>query len=94
MSDIFNFPFICSNIPAAPAYGVYISQFIWYSRVCASYQDFLERGLLLTRKLLSQGFRLVKLKSSLRKFYGRHHDLLDRYEISVSQMTTHMFHLS
>ena len=24
---IVNFPFICSNIPAAPAYGVYIAQF-------------------------------------------------------------------
>jgi hypothetical protein len=24
-----------------------------------------------------------KLKSSLRKFYGRHHDLVDRYGISV-----------
>ena len=42
--------------------------------------------LLLTRKLL-------KLKSSLRKFYGRSHDLINRYRISVSQMTTHMFHL-
>ena len=31
----------------------------------------------------------VKLKSSLRKFYSRHHDLVDR--ISVSQMTTDMF---
>jgi len=36
----------------------------------------------------------VKLKSSLRKFYGRQHDLVDRYGISVSQMTTDMFHLS
>ena len=26
---IVNFPFICSNIPAAPAYGVYISQLIF-----------------------------------------------------------------
>jgi hypothetical protein len=34
------------------------------------------------------------LKSSLRQFYGRHHDLVDRYGISVSQMTTDMFHLS
>jgi hypothetical protein len=25
--SIVNFPFICSNIPATPAYGVYISQF-------------------------------------------------------------------
>jgi hypothetical protein len=52
------------------------------------------RGLLLTRILLNQGFLLVKLKSSLRKFYGRHHDLVDCYGISVSQMTTDMFHLS
>jgi hypothetical protein len=63
---IANFPFICSNIPAAPAYGVYISQMIQYSRACASYQDFLDRELLLTKKLLNQGFLLVKLKLSLR----------------------------
>jgi hypothetical protein len=50
--------------------------------------------LLLTRKLLNQGFLLIKLKSSFRKFYGRHHDVVDRYGISVSQMTTDMFHLS
>jgi hypothetical protein len=80
--------FICSNIPATPAYGVYISQ-LRYSRACGSYQDFLDRGLLLTRKLLNQGFNLVKLKSSLRKFYGRHHDLVDVMEY-LSQMTTDM----
>ena len=91
---IVNFPFICSNIPAAPAYGVYISQLIRYSKDCGSYQDFLDRVLLLTRKLLNQVFLLVKLKSSLRTFYGRHHDLVDRYGISVSQMTTDVFHLS
>jgi hypothetical protein len=37
---------------------------------------------------------LVKLKSSILKYYGRHHDLVDRYGISVSQMTTDMLHLS
>jgi hypothetical protein len=91
---IVNYPFICSNNPAAPAYVVYIFQIIRYPRACGSYQDFLDRGLLLTRKLLNQGFILVKLKSSLRRFYGHHHDLVDRYGISVSQMTTDMFHLS
>ena len=42
------------------------------------------------------GLLLVKLKSSLRKFYGRHHDdeLVNRYGTSVSQMITDMFHLS
>ena len=50
----------------------------------ASCQDFFDRGLLLTRKLLNEGFLLIKLQSSLRKFYGRHHDLVNRYETSVS----------
>jgi hypothetical protein len=59
-----------------------------------SYQDFLDRGLLLTRKLLNQSFLLLKLKSSLVKLYVRHHDLIGRYDISVSQMTTDMFYLS
>ena len=53
----------------------------------------LDRRLLLTRKILNQGFLLVKLKSSLRKLYGRHHDFNYRYAISVSQMITDMFHL-
>ena len=44
--------------------------------------------LLHTLKLPNQGFLLVKLKSSLQKFYGRHHNLIDCYGISVSQMTT------
>ena len=73
---IVNFPFICSNIPAAPVYGVYIYQLI----ACGSYQDFLGRRLLLTRKLLTQRFLLVKLKSWLRIFYGHHHYLVDAME--------------
>jgi hypothetical protein len=91
---IVNFPFICSNIPAAPAYGVYIFQLIRYSRAGCSYQDFLDRGMLLAMTLLNPGFLLAKLKSSLRKFYGHYHELVDFYEISVSQITTDMFHLS
>ena len=40
---IVNFTFIYSKIPAVPAYGVYLSQLIRYSRACGSYQDFLDR---------------------------------------------------
>jgi hypothetical protein len=36
-------------------------------------------GLLLTRKLLNQVVLLIKLNSSLQKFYGRHHDLVMEY---------------
>ena len=88
------FPFICSNIPAAPAYGVYISKLIRYTRACGPYHEFCERGLLLSVKPLNQGLLLDELKSSHRKFYGRHHDLADRYGISVTNEYMDMFHLS
>lgn len=88
---IVNFPFIDSNIPAAPAYGVYISQLIRYSRSCDRYSDFLDRSLLLTAKLLKQGFVVPRLMLSLQKFYGRHHDLIDRYGKSVSQIRSDIF---
>jgi hypothetical protein len=35
----------------------------------------------------NKSYVATKLKSWLRKFYSRHHDLIDRYEISISQMT-------
>ena len=37
---IVNFPFMSSNIPSAPAYGVYASQLIRYARCCSNYSDF------------------------------------------------------
>ena len=39
------------------------------------------------KKLLKQGYFAPRLKSSLQKLYGRHHNLVDRYTISISQMT-------
>ena len=38
---IVNFPFLCSNIPSAPVYGVFISQLMQYSRAYGSYHDLL-----------------------------------------------------
>jgi hypothetical protein len=34
-----NFPNMCSNIPASPAYGVYISQLIRYARASSNYSE-------------------------------------------------------
>ena len=36
---------MCSNIPASPAYGVYISQLIHYATASSNYSDFLKRHL-------------------------------------------------
>ena len=37
---IVNFPYLSSNIPSGPSYGVYISQLIRYARCCSHYDDF------------------------------------------------------
>jgi len=57
----FNYNFLYSNIPSSPAYAVYMSQLIWYSRTCNSYQYVTHRSVLLTSKLLSQGFVETRL---------------------------------
>ena len=87
-----NFPFTCSYIPTAHAYGVYISQLIQHSRAYDSYQ-FLDKGMLLTRKLLNQEFSVVKLKSLLRMFYATM-TWLAVIEYMCHKMTKDMFRLS
>ena len=82
---ITNFPFLSSNIPSSPAYGVLISQLKRYARACSSYECFILRAARLSSKLLGQGYVMERLKSSLRKFYGRYWDLIKHYEVSLSQ---------
>ena len=94
--DDFNFPvvnflYLSSNIPSAPAYGVYVSQLICYARACSNYQDFMEHGKVLTTKLLSQGYQKTKLVATLKKFYGRHHDLVNPYNVAASRIVSDVF---
>ena len=83
--DVF-YKFLSSNIPSLPAYGVFISQLIRYARACSSYECFILRAMRLSNKLLGQGYVKERLKSSLRKFYGRYGDLTKQYEVSLSRM--------
>ena len=39
LGDMVDFPFLSSNIPSSPAYGVFISQLIRYTRACSSYAE-------------------------------------------------------
>ena len=50
-----------------PAYGVYILQLIRYARACSSSGDFIERGRLLTKKLVGQDYTLEQ-KETLESF--------------------------
>ena len=83
---ITNFPFLSSNIPSSPAYGVFISQLIRYARACSSYEYFTLRARRLSSKLLKQGYLVERLKSSFRKFYGRYGDLVEQYGVTLSRM--------
>jgi len=55
-------------------------------RTCNSYQDFLHRSVLLTRKLLNHGFIETRLRSTRKKFFGRYHHLTLPYHASVTTM--------
>ena len=83
---IVNFPFMSSSIPSASAYGVYASQLIRYARCCSNYSDFLLRHRALATRLLSQGYKVNRLSNTLKKFYGRHTDLVGQYRKDVCQM--------
>jgi hypothetical protein len=48
----------------------------------------------LAQKLLKQGYLAARVKSSLQKLYGLHHNLVDRYEISISEMTMDLFKMT
>ena len=85
--NITNFPFLSSNIPSSPAYGIFISQLIRYARACSSYECFILRAARLSSKLLGQGYVIERLKSSLKKFNGRYGDLIKHYEVSLSEMS-------
>ena len=78
-------PFICSSNNSASSV---------YSRACVQYSDFLDRSQLLSQNILKQGYIAPMLKLSPQKVYSRHHDLVVRYEISLSQMTIDLFHFT
>jgi hypothetical protein len=68
---IVNFPFLCSNVPLSPAYGVYtcISRLIRYARAYFAYEDFSKRDKLLTNKLILQIYNEFHLKLSFCKLF-------------------------
>ena len=89
--EIINFPYLCSNIPSSPAYGVYISQLIRYARASTNYSDFLERHKHLRNRLLNQGYEEKRLKRSLTKFIFRYQSLVEKYSVSSKTMTNDCF---
>jgi hypothetical protein len=92
---IVSFPFICNSILATLACELYICQLIRYSWAYCCYHDVNDRELLLTMKLLNQGFlfflqsrRLVnEVKIELWLRQAEHKNcLLQRNSVAVIQV--------
>ena len=64
----------------------FVSQLILYCRASSKYHDFVSRSGQLVTKLKNQGYVLTRLKAAFKKFYGRHHNLVDNYNLAMSQM--------
>ena len=70
----------------APGYDVYISQLIRFARVCSYVDDFTNRNLFLTAKLLKQGYRYHKIRKAFSKFYHRISELIVKYNIGLKKL--------
>ena len=60
--EIVNFPFLDGDVPRSPSYGVYIPQLIRFARVCSKVEDFNNRNLFLTAKLLNKVIDIIKFE--------------------------------
>ena len=86
--EIVNFPFLDGDVPRSPSYGVYISQFIRFARVCSYVDDFNNRNLFLTAKLLKQGYRYPKIRNSTTDT-----ELIVKYNTSVKKNSSATGHI-
>ena len=60
--EIVNFPFQEGDVPCSPSDGVYISKILHFASVCSNVDDFNNRNLFITAKLLKQNYRYHKSK--------------------------------
>ena len=82
---IVNSPYLESNIPRNPAYGVYISQLVRYARICSRKDDFIYRHRRLSLKL-QQGYKYQQLMKLFHKFYRSHSDELKKFGTTLMEL--------
>ena len=85
------FPWLSGDIPRLPSYGVYISQLVRFARCCTSVSDFNSKNIQITSKLLTQGYRYHKLRTTFGKFFRSYgySDRLSKFsEISFQEYVT------
>ena len=74
------------DVPRSTSYGVYISQFIRFARVCSHVADFNARNKSLTARLLQKGYRYHKLRKTFSKFCRRHYELGPKFNVGLKPL--------
>ena len=54
--------------------------------MCSNVEDFNNRNIYLTAKLLKQGYRYHKIRKAFSKFYHRHSEFIVRYNIGLKTL--------
>ena len=84
--EIVTFQFLDGDVPRSTSYGVYISQLICFARASSFVTDFNTCNILLTQKLLKQGYRYHKLYKTFSKFYRRYYDLISKFQVGLKSL--------
>ena len=84
--EIVNFPFLDRDNPRSPSYDVYISQLIRFTKVCSNVDEFNNRNIILTAKLLKQGYIYHTIRKAFSKFCHRHSHLIVKYNIGLKTL--------
>ena len=67
-----------------PMVNIFLSLFVLL--VCSNVEDFNNRKLFLTAKLLKQGYSYHKIRKAFSKFYNRHSELIVKYNIGLKTL--------
>ena len=68
------------------SYGVYISQLIRFARASSFVADFNTCNILLTQKLLKQGYQYHKLHKTFSKLYRRYYNLISKFVTGLKSL--------
>ena len=81
--DIVNFSLLDGDVPRRTSHDLDISQLLRFARASSNVSDFNCRNKALTAKLFKQGYRYHKLRKAFSKFYRRHSELVQKYNVSL-----------
>ena len=76
---IVNFPWLSGDVPRLPSYGIYISQLVRFARCCTSVLISVLKIFKSLQKLLTHGYRYLKLRKTFGKFFRSYSELLSKF---------------